>query len=74
MPNYKIVYFKMSNDTVMVVCVDKDAIITEADFPKIMEHVKKGWQWEINRKKWTPKQIQDYKDAFFNLTITKVVE
>ncbi len=60
----------------MPVAVDKIILnsITEADFPKIMQHVIDGWQWEINSKKWSPKQIQDYKDAFFNLTIVRLIE
>lgn len=72
--NYTILWFELDNGSRMPVAMDKSATITEADFEKIMQHVRDGWQWEINQKKWTPKQIQDYKDAFFNLKIEKYLE
>ncbi len=58
----------------MPVAVDKDAMISEEDFEKIMQYIEDGWQWNINRKKWTPERIQNYKDRFFNLTIERILE
>ena len=76
LPNYRIVWFELSNGSRMPLAIDEEAIglITEADFERIMSWVRAGWQWEINQKKWTPQQIQDYKDTYFGLTIIKIVE
>lgn len=72
--NYRVAWFELDNGSRMPVAVDKDAMISEEDFDKIMEHVIAGWEWEISNKKWSPKQIQDYKDAFFNLKIKRILE
>lgn len=74
LPNYRIVFFELSNGSIMPLAVDESIVghITEANFEKIMEWVRAGWLWEINQKKWTPKQIQEYKDTFFGLTITRI--
>lgn len=72
--NYRIAWFELNNGSRMPVAVDKDAMISEEDFEKIMQHIIDGWQWEINQKKWTPEQIQSYKDTYFNLTIEKIIE
>lgn len=74
--NYRVVWFELSNGSRMPLAVDKFAVdrITSADFEKIMEHVRAGWEWEILQKKWTPQEIEDYKKAFFDLTIVEVIE
>ena len=74
MNNYRIIWFELDNESRMPLAVDASAVATEADWSKIMQHVRDGWQWEINRKKWTPKQIQSYKDTFFNLKIKRILE
>lgn len=71
MPNYAIASFELDNGSIMPVAVDKDAVITEADFPRIMEYVKQGWLWEISRKNWTEEQTNAYKEMFFNLYIVR---
>jgi len=58
----------------MPLAVDKSAIVTEADFEKIMEHVRAGWEWELSKKKIKPKDVKNYKDEFFNLTIERIIE
>lgn len=74
LPNYAIIWFELDNGSRMPVAVDKGASVIEADFERIMEHVKDGWDWEIRRKKWTPEEIQDYKNTFFNLKIKRIIE
>lgn len=76
LPNYRIVWFDLSNGSKMPLAVDMEAvnIISEADFERIMDWVRQGWMFEINNKKWTPKEIQDYKDKFFNLTIVRYIK
>lgn len=76
LPNYAIAWFELDNENRMPVAVDKSVVnhITESNFDTIMQHVIEGWKWEISRKKWSPKQIQNYADAFYNRTIKKVIE
>lgn len=74
--HYGTAFFETNRGTILVVAMDKDIIdgLDENNFPEIMEYVKTGWQWELNRKKWTPKQLQDYKDYYMSMTITRQVK
>lgn len=76
LPNYQVVWFELDNGSRMPLAVDISIAgnIVPANFDRIMEYVRAGWQWEINQKKWTTEQIQMYKDNYFNLKIIKVLE
>ena len=74
LPNYAIVWFELDNGSKMPLAVDKESMITEADFTKIMDWVRAGWMYEINEKKWTPKEIQHYKDTYFGLKIVRIIK
>ena len=73
LPNYRIAWFELSNGSRMPVAIDVSMLgnIVEANFEKIMQHVIDGWKWEISRKRWTPEQIKNYEDKFYNLKIIK---
>ena len=74
--NYSEVTFWMSDGSLMKVAFDKSVAdsISIDNYADIMEAVRRGWQQEINRKKWKPKDIQDYKDKYFNLAIKEIAE
>ena len=74
--NYRLVIFELDNGSRMPFPIDVEAVnaITEADYPRIMDWVRAGWMFEINNKHWTPKEIQDYKDTFFNLKIVRRIK
>lgn len=77
-PNYRIIWFELDNGSRMPLAVDVEAVnsnlITESDFDRIMKHVEAGWLWEISNKKWTPQEIQRYKDNFFGLSIVRIIK
>lgn len=74
LPNYRLVWFELDNGSRMPLPVSVQAVnaITESDFERIMAWVRAGWLYEINRKKWTPEQIQSYRDTYFNLKIVRM--
>lgn len=76
LPDYRLVWFELDNGSKMPLAVSVQAVnaITESDFERIMDWVRAGWMYEINKKKWTPQEIQNYKDTFFNLKIVKVIK
>lgn len=76
LPDYRIVWFELDNGSKMPLAVSAQALnaITASDFERIMDWVRAGWMYEINRKKWTPEQIKNYKDTYFNLKIVKIIK
>lgn len=73
---YTELWFELSNSSVCKIAFCKKHVqeLSDKDYPAIMQGVKNGWEKEFKITKWEDKQIQEYKNNFFNLTIRRQID